>query len=94
VLSRINNARLAAGKTTLGWVNPRLYRAAEVWASQKSAAALAQLPSAFHDVVEGNNGHTSGNVSCVGFNATVGWDPMTGLGTPFYPSLLAALLQD
>ena len=24
VLSRINNARLVAGKSTLGWVNPRL----------------------------------------------------------------------
>ena len=26
--------------------------------------------------------------------ATAGWDPMTGLGTPYYPALLAALLQD
>ena len=27
-----------------------------------------------------------------GFNATIGWDPVTGLGTPNYPKLLAAWL--
>ena len=43
--------------------------------------------SAFHDVVHGNNAHGD----CQGFDATVGWDPMTGLGTPFYPVLVAGL---
>jgi tripeptidyl-peptidase-1 len=42
---------------------------------------------AFFDVTEGNNKHRS----CCGFNATTGWDPMTGVGTPNYPTLLAAL---
>ena len=30
----------------------------------------------------------------ISLQATAGWDPMTGLGTPYYPALLAALLQD
>lgn len=83
VLSRINNARLAAGKKTLGWANPRLYLAA---ATAKGGSGKP----AFRDIVQGSNPHGT----CVGFNATAGWDPMTGLGTPYYPALLAALLQD
>lgn len=77
VLSLINSRRLAAGKRTLGWVHPLLYSAART------------QPSSFHDVVHGNNAYRS----CVGFDATVGWDPMTGLGTPNFPGLLAQLLE-
>ena len=54
----------------------------------KSPLARTQ-PSSFHDVVHGNNAYRS----CVGFDATVGWDPMTGLGTPNFPGLLAQLLE-
>ncbi|KAI0058458.1 subtilisin-like protein [Artomyces pyxidatus] len=38
---------------------------------------------------------TGGNQGCgtPGFNATEGWDPVTGLGTPDYPSLLTAFLM-
>jgi tripeptidyl-peptidase-1 len=61
-----------AGKATLGWVNPLLYKAGS---------------TAYHDVVQGNNAHGK----CQGFNATTGWDPMTGLGTPIYPELLKLL---
>ena len=46
--------------------------------------------SAFHDVVEGNNWNNQDpsdpQPQCPfgksGFNATSGWDPVTGLGTP------------
>ena len=47
----------------------------------------AQGKGGFQDVVEGNNKHGK----CVGFNATAGWDPMTGLGTPNWPGLLGAV---
>lgn len=39
MLTRINEARIAAGKSTIGFVNPVLY----------------QHPEAFHDITEGTN---------------------------------------
>ena len=45
-------------------------------------------PGAFNDITSG------GNQGCgtAGFTAVTGWDPVTGLGTPNYPKLLAAFL--
>lgn len=42
-------------------------------------------PDAFNDITTGYN---LGCNAAVGFNATPGWDPVTGLGTPNYPKLL------
>jgi tripeptidyl-peptidase-1 len=41
----------------------------------------------FNDITAGANeaGTGCGNI---GFSAEVGWDPVTGLGTPNYPKLL------
>jgi len=43
----------------------------------------------FNDITQG------GNQGCgtPGFTATTGWDPVTGLGTPNFPKLLAAWLE-
>jgi len=43
-------------------------------------------PRAFNDITSGSN------PSCdnTGFNATTGWDPVTGLGTPKFAALKAA----
>ncbi|KAK0755997.1 hypothetical protein N5P37_011466, partial [Trichoderma harzianum] len=41
-------------------------------------------PELMHDIVEGNNPGCGTN----GFNASTGWDPVTGFGTPNYPALL------
>ena len=90
VLSLINAARLAKGQKTLGWATPALYHAAATAARAAAGGGTGKGGGGgggFHDVTEGNNKHRS----CVGFNATSGWDPMTGLGTPDYPGLLAAL---
>ncbi|EME50290.1 hypothetical protein DOTSEDRAFT_68978 [Dothistroma septosporum NZE10] len=45
-------------------------------------------PEVFNDVTQG------GNQGCgtAGFQATAGWDPVTGLGTPNYPKMLALWL--
>ncbi|KAG0699469.1 peptidase S8/S53 domain-containing protein [Suillus ampliporus] len=42
----------------------------------------------FKDVTNGTNP----GCGTLGFNATKGWDPVTGLGTPYFPSLLAKWL--
>ncbi|RAK96168.1 S53 family peptidase [Aspergillus ibericus CBS 121593] len=77
IISLLNAARLQQGKPTLGFLNPWLY-------------SLNQ--TGFTDIVHG------GSVGCDGlfggalvpyasWNATKGWDPVTGLGTPFYQTL-------
>jgi tripeptidyl-peptidase-1 len=71
IVSLLNDARVAAGKPTLGLLNPFLYQNAD----------------AFTDVTEGDNPGCGTN----GFEAAKGWDPVTGLGTPNYQKLLAAV---
>lgn len=46
------------------------------------------LSGAFHDITDG------GNPGCntEGFTAVPGWDPVTGLGTPHFPKLVARWL--
>jgi subtilase family serine protease len=64
----------------LGLLNPALYEV---------ASNPALYASDFFDVTTGNN-HASADVP--GFNATTGWDPVTGLGTPNAATLLPALV--
>ncbi|KAJ6560453.1 tripeptidyl peptidase A [Mycena capillaripes] len=69
LVALLNDARLAARRPALGFLNPLLYK--------RGAHAL-------NDVVAG------GNPGCgtPGFNATEGWDPVTGLGTPDFRKLM------
>ncbi|GMF32789.1 unnamed protein product [Phytophthora fragariaefolia] len=70
-----NDARLNAGKSPLGFINPLLYYLAET------------NVDAFHDVVVGNNGAPRrGNTPCEdSFYASAGWDAVSGVGTPNFP---------
>jgi len=93
MISLINDARLAQGKNSVGFINPTLY-------SDK-------FTSAFNDITTGGNpgcgltflisfivGLTLFPVlGTKGFNATIGWDPVTGLGTPKFRELLAQFLS-
>jgi len=65
----------------LGFLNPLLYK------------MVVDQPSTFHDITVGNNTCTEGGCreACKGFMATVGWDPVSGLGTPVYSEMLAYL---
>ncbi|KAJ5215379.1 uncharacterized protein N7498_001786 [Penicillium cinerascens] len=74
ILTRINEERLAANKSTVGFVNPVLYA----------------HPDAFFDITKGDNPGCGTN----GFSAGVGWDPVTGLGSPNYPALLKAFMDE
>eukprot|EP01064_Diplonema_japonicum_P023503 TRINITY_DN3393_c0_g5_i1.p1 TRINITY_DN3393_c0_g5~~TRINITY_DN3393_c0_g5_i1.p1 ORF type:complete len:534 (+),score=156.77 TRINITY_DN3393_c0_g5_i1:49-1650(+) len=77
VLGLIIDARLAAGKAALGFVAPALY------------AAHAADNTVFNDVTSGASFGGCGGGD--GWKAAPGWDPVTGLGTPNYQKLLAAL---
>jgi tripeptidyl-peptidase-1 len=72
VIGLINDKLIAAGKPSLGFLNPFLYA----------------NPTAFNDVTLGSNTGCNTN----GFPAKTGWDPVTGLGTPKFASLLAAAM--
>ncbi|KAJ7731300.1 family S53 protease-like protein [Mycena maculata] len=76
MIALINDRLIAAGKPVLGFLNPFLY----------------SHPKAFTDITIGHNSGFVCPASSVAFNAAVGWDPLTGSGTPILPSLLAAAL--
>lgn len=73
IFTLVNEARLAIGKSSVGFINPVLYA----------------HPGDLNDITSG------GNMGCgtPGFTATTGWDPVTGLGTPNFPKLVATFLR-
>ncbi|KAJ7738963.1 subtilisin-like protein [Mycena metata] len=76
IIALINDQLIAAGKPVLGFLNPFLY----------------SNPTAFTDITIGYNQGGFCPVTAPAFNATAGWDPLTGSGTPLFPKLLAAAL--
>ena len=83
VLSLVNSARIAKGKSPVGFANTALYQLA------------SSNPEAFLDVTTGANnccGDASPLNCCsdAGFYAAAGWDPVTGLGGVDVAKLTAA----
>ena len=70
LVSLLNARRLEKNKTSLGFIPPLLYHLA------------ATQPAAFGDITSGDNNCTMGHCCTLGYPATPGWDPLTGLGTP------------
>ena len=80
LVSLLNEARLSNGGAPLGFLNPFLY----------------QNAGGFTDITEGTNAlgdFKHPGPTKYGFNCTVGWDPVTGLGTPIFPELLSAAMS-
>lgn len=87
IVSQLNAARLAQGQPRLGFLNPWLY-------------SLDQ--SGFTDILEGGSrgcygetdtGVKGPEVPFASWNATEGWDPATGLGTPLFQTLVQLALS-
>lgn len=54
---------------------------------------LYQNVGAFTDITVGSNKVGRGGEKIpFGYNCSAGWDPVTGLGTPVFPKLLAAAM--
>ena len=65
--SNINAARFEIGKGSVGWINPTLY---------------SKASSFVNDITSGDNRCAADGTCCPhGFEATKGWDPVTGLGS-------------
>jgi len=86
MITLINDARLSAGQSPLGFLNPLFY----------NLAGNATTTSPFNDITSGENNCCAGNPgqeTCCkyGFYAAPGWDPLTGWGSINFANLLAAL---
>jgi len=86
VATRLIDFSMSKNSKPLGLLNPLLYHIA------------AENPAAFNDITDGDNFCTEDGCSpdCTGFNATKGWDAVSGLGTPNFPELtksLSAILE-
>lgn len=77
LVSLINDHLLNAGKTTLGFLNPLLYQAAN------------EQPNTFNDITSGSNECNRAYCCLYGYSAAKGWDPVSGLGSPNFGNLLA-----
>ncbi|KAJ9145038.1 Tripeptidyl peptidase a [Pleurostoma richardsiae] len=84
IVGLLNDARLRVGKAPLGFLNPLIYSLGK---------------SGFNDVVEGytygclGQGTGYGAVPGARWNATAGWDPTTGFGTPNFKKLKDLVLK-
>eukprot|EP01088_Endostelium_zonatum_P004963 TRINITY_DN1635_c0_g1_i2.p1 TRINITY_DN1635_c0_g1~~TRINITY_DN1635_c0_g1_i2.p1 ORF type:complete len:763 (-),score=189.59 TRINITY_DN1635_c0_g1_i2:19-2283(-) len=78
VVSLLNGVLLSEGKPVLGFLNPMIY-------------STPFYPGAFNDIVMGKN--ECGFAACCkyGFEAEIGWDPVTGFGTPNFGAILKLL---
>ncbi|KAJ7485842.1 peptidase S8/S53 domain-containing protein [Mycena latifolia] len=70
IITLVNDARLAAGKSPVGFINPAIY-------SSHFAGAFNDIVSGTSQGCKGWQGDRGG-----GFQAVSGWDAATGLGTP------------
>ncbi|PWY77405.1 subtilisin-like protein [Aspergillus heteromorphus CBS 117.55] len=84
VIALLNDARLRAGKSTLGFLNPWLYSSGYKSLNDITAGETVGCEAG---EVEGG-----GVIPWASWNATVGWDPATGLGTPNFAKLKEAVL--
>ncbi|KAJ8060713.1 hypothetical protein OCU04_011018 [Sclerotinia nivalis] len=91
ILGLLNDARFKAGKPALGFVNPLLYLL--------GTGALNDITGGGSVGCNGVNGQTGAKIPggavipYATWNATKGWDPVTGLGTPDFEKLKKLVLS-
>ncbi|KAJ5118747.1 hypothetical protein N7526_010384 [Penicillium atrosanguineum] len=87
IVSQLNSLRLAQGKPRMGFLNPWLY-----------AIGKAGLTDITNGGSRGCYGLSQTGISVpyvpyASWNATEGWDPVSGLGTPFFQTLAELVLS-
>ena len=76
-LALVNQQSVANGSSTLGFINPAIYAIGEG----------SNYDSDFHDIFSGNNNNGNGK----SYNAVIGYDLVTGWGSPNGQNLINAL---
>ncbi|KAF7587483.1 polynucleotide 3'-phosphatase [Aspergillus hancockii] len=91
IIALLNDARLRAGKPTLGFLNPWLYKG-----GRKGLNDIVHGGSTGCDGKSRFGGASDGGpvVPYASWNATKGWDPVTGLGTPDFAKLVKLALSE
>jgi tripeptidyl-peptidase-1 len=77
LVSLLNEYRLQNGKSTLGFLNPLLYK-------------MGEAKTGYQDVIVGDNRLDSMSIMKLseGYSCTEGWDAVTGFGTPNFAEML------
>lgn len=78
IFALVNDALIANGKSTMGFLNPWLYK-------------YGSTSSAFNDITSGSAVGCSEIGNGEGFPAAEGWDAVTGWGTPKFEGILSLL---
>eukprot|EP01110_Echinostelium_bisporum_P007598 TRINITY_DN285_c0_g1_i2.p2 TRINITY_DN285_c0_g1~~TRINITY_DN285_c0_g1_i2.p2 ORF type:complete len:142 (-),score=42.96 TRINITY_DN285_c0_g1_i2:64-489(-) len=81
LLSLINDALLNAGKPSLGYINQILYQMAQ------------DAPDAYTDITSGSNRCNRSYCCLYGYEATEGWDPVSGLGSPVFSKMMSYIMS-
>ncbi|KNC53432.1 family S53 protease [Thecamonas trahens ATCC 50062] len=98
LISLINDARYAAGKSSIGFLNPYLYAAPIGTFSDITQGSnhCRQVTTAMYYDQTCNLDSQPGSLwigcSAWGYPAAEGWDAATGLGSPIFPALKTYLL--
>jgi tripeptidyl-peptidase-1 len=91
IIGLLNDARLRAGKPTMGFLNPFLYSLKPgtlIDVTAGAATGCNGINSQSGEPLEG-----AGIIPYATWNATKGWDPVTGLGLPDFQKLMKAALE-
>lgn len=86
LVALLNDARLRAGKNVLGWLNPLIYaHGPEVLTDITDGYSIGCL--GYNTQSDSSEPEGAGQVPGARWNATTGWDPVTGYGTPDFQKL-------
>ncbi|KAI9833598.1 MAG: hypothetical protein M1819_003551 [Sarea resinae] len=88
VISLVNGARISAGKRPLGFLNPWIYEFGHLGLTD-----IVNGGSTGCSGIDQYSGLPTPYVPWAGWNATVGWDPVTGYGTPQLDKLIQLALS-
>jgi len=84
IIALLNDLVIAKSGKPLGFLNPLIYK-----------MGGGACPTCFKDITIGDNICTEDGCapSCKGFMCTIGWDPVTGFGSPNYMAMQAYVLN-
>jgi tripeptidyl-peptidase I len=88
MIANINALRFAAGLPSMGFLNPFLYGY-----GKRGLTDITEGGSIGCNGFSLASGEIGTFIPYAGWNATVGWDPVTGLGTPRFQDLAKASLE-
>lgn len=91
LIGLLNDARLRAGKPTMGFINPFIYSLKYgplIDVTEGTATGCTGTNSQNGQVIPG-----AGIIPYASWNNTVGWDPVTGMGMPNFQELVKVALD-